>query len=130
MFAGVTSSSRATCPNTEMRRRDRRCDSEVRPVPCSTSSFRTQSYHRILSLFLSSNNAHNSTMSIILHRGFQAALSDTSGGKHPESSHQLIVRSRCLLRTVTQTKQVSGKSTMSLRKRSETMPHSFCKLQQ
>jgi len=30
MFADVSSSSRATCPNTEMRRRDRRCDSEVR----------------------------------------------------------------------------------------------------
>jgi len=28
--------------------------------------------------------------------GFQAAVSDTSGEKHPESSHQLIVRSRCL----------------------------------
>jgi len=28
--------------------------------------------------------------------GFQAAVSDTSGGKHPESSRQLIVRSRCL----------------------------------
>ena len=47
MFAGVTSSSRATCPNTEMRRRDRRWDSEVRPDRCSTSSFRTRSYHRI-----------------------------------------------------------------------------------
>ena len=47
MFAGVMSSSRATCPNTEMRRRDRRWDSEVRPVRWSTSSFRTQSYHRI-----------------------------------------------------------------------------------
>jgi len=31
MFAGVTSSSRATCPNTEMRRQDRRWDNEVRP---------------------------------------------------------------------------------------------------
>jgi len=40
--------------------------------------------------------------------GFQAAVSDTSDGKHPESSHQLIVRSRCLRRIVTQTKQVSG----------------------
>jgi len=47
MFAGMTSSSRATFPNTEMRRRDRRWDSEVRPVRCSTSSFRTRSYHRI-----------------------------------------------------------------------------------
>jgi len=47
MFAGVTSSSRATCPNTEMRRRDRRWDSEVRPDRCSTSSFRTRSHHRI-----------------------------------------------------------------------------------
>jgi len=36
MFAGVTSSSRATCPNTELRRRDRRSDTEVRPVRCST----------------------------------------------------------------------------------------------
>ena len=27
--------------------------------------------------------------------GFQAAVSDTSSGKHPEFSHQLIVRSRC-----------------------------------
>ena len=42
MFAGVTSSSRATCPNTEMHRQDRRWDSEVRPVRCSTSSFRSQ----------------------------------------------------------------------------------------
>ena len=32
MFAGVTPSSRATCPNTEMRRRDRRWNSEFRPV--------------------------------------------------------------------------------------------------
>ena len=39
--------------------------------------------------------------------GFQAAVSDTSGGKHPESSHQLIVRSRCLRRIVRQT-EVSG----------------------
>ena len=39
--------------------------------------------------------------------GFQAAVSDTSGGKHPESSHQKIVRSRCLRRIVTKTKQVS-----------------------
>ena len=43
----MTSSSRATCPNTEMRRRDRRWDSEVRPDRCSTSSFRTRSHHRI-----------------------------------------------------------------------------------
>jgi len=34
-------------PHTEMRRRDRRWDSEIRPVRCSTSSFRTWSYHRI-----------------------------------------------------------------------------------
>ena len=34
-------------PNTEMRRRDRRRNSEVRPVRCSTSSFWTRSYHRI-----------------------------------------------------------------------------------
>ena len=45
MFAGVSSSSRATCPNTEMCRRDRRWGSEVRPVCCSTS-FWTQSYYR------------------------------------------------------------------------------------
>ena len=32
MFAGVSLSSRATCPNMEMCRRDRRCDSKVRPV--------------------------------------------------------------------------------------------------
>jgi len=38
---------RATCPNTEMRRRDRRWDSEVRPVRWSTSLFQTRSYHRI-----------------------------------------------------------------------------------
>jgi len=37
--------------------------------------------------------------------GFQAAVSDTSGGKHPESSHQLMW---CLRRIVTQTKLVSG----------------------
>ena len=49
MFAGVPSSSRATYANTEMRRRDRRWDSEVRPVHCSTSSIRTRSYHRISS---------------------------------------------------------------------------------
>jgi len=47
MFAGVLSSSRATCPNTEMCHRDRRWDSEVRPVRCSTSSFQTRSYHWI-----------------------------------------------------------------------------------
>ena len=47
MFAGVTSSSRATCPNTEMRRRDKRSDNEVRPVRWSTTSIRTRSYHRI-----------------------------------------------------------------------------------
>ena len=47
MFAGVTSPSRATCPNTEMRRLDRRWDSEVRPVCWSTSSFRTRSYQLI-----------------------------------------------------------------------------------
>jgi len=41
MFAGVTSSSRATCPNTEMRRRDMRWHSDVRPVRCSTSLFRS-----------------------------------------------------------------------------------------
>jgi len=28
--------------------------------------------------------------------GFQAAVANTSSGKHPESPHQLIVRSRCL----------------------------------
>ena len=39
--------------------------------------------------------------------GFQAAVSDTSDGKHPEFSHvQLIVGSRCLRRIVTQTKQL------------------------
>jgi len=55
MFAGVTSSSRATCPNTEMRRRDRR---------------RTVKSDRSL---------------VVLHHfglgrtiGFQAAVSDTS----------------------------------------------------
>ena len=32
MFAGVSSSSRAICPNTEMRRRERRWDSEVKLV--------------------------------------------------------------------------------------------------
>jgi len=41
--------------------------------------------------------------------GFQAAVSDTSGGKHLESSHHLIVRSKCLWHIVTQTRQVSGK---------------------
>ena len=40
--------------------------------------------------------------------GFQAAVAETSGKMHPESSHQLIVRSRCLQHIVTQTKQVSG----------------------
>ena len=85
MFAGVTSSNRATCPNTEMCRRDRTRDSEVRPVRCSTSSFRARSYHRI-----------------------PAAVSDTSGGKHLESLHQLILTSRCLRLIVIQTKQMSG----------------------
>ena len=47
MFSGVSSSSRATCQNTEMRRRDRRWDGEVRPVCCSTWSFRTRSHHRV-----------------------------------------------------------------------------------
>ena len=45
------SSSRATCPNTEMRRRGRRWDSEVRPVRCSSSSFQTR-FHRIPSSYL------------------------------------------------------------------------------
>ena len=36
--------------------------------------------------------------------GFQAAVSDTSGGKHLESSHQLILTSRCLRLIVIQTK--------------------------
>jgi len=87
MFAGVTSSSRATCPNTEMRRRDKRWDCEVRPVRCSSL-------------------LHHFGLGRTI--GFQAAVSDTSGGKHPKSSHQLIVRSRCLSHIVTQTKQVSG----------------------
>jgi len=43
----TTMTCQATCPNTEMCRRDRRRDSEVRPICCSTSSFRTRSYHRI-----------------------------------------------------------------------------------
>jgi len=77
MFAGVPSSSRATYANTEMRRRDRRWDSEVRPVRCILHHF---GLGRTI--------------------GFQAAVPDTSGGKH--SSHQLIVRSRCLRRIVTQ----------------------------
>ena len=38
---------------------------------------------------------------------FQAAVSDTSGGKHPDSSHW---------RTVKQTKQVSGIYTVSQKK--------------
>jgi len=40
--------------------------------------------------------------------GFQAAVSDTSGGKHLESLHQLILTSRCLRLIVIQTKQMSG----------------------
>jgi len=68
MFAGVSSSSQATRPNTEMRRRNWRWDSEVR-----------------LSRTI----------------GFQAAVLDTSDGKHLESSHQLIVRFRCLRHIVT-----------------------------
>ena len=32
---------------------------------------------------------------------FLAAVSETHGGKHPQSSHQLIVRSRCMRHTVT-----------------------------
>jgi len=41
LSCSVSSWSRATCPNTEMRRRDKRRGSEVRPVRWSTSSFRT-----------------------------------------------------------------------------------------
>ena len=52
MFAGVSSSSGATCPKREQRRQDRTWDSEVRPVRCSTSSFQTRSYHRIPSRYL------------------------------------------------------------------------------
>jgi len=48
MFASVSSSGWATCPNTEMHQQDRRWDSEIRPARCSTSSFRTRSYRRIL----------------------------------------------------------------------------------
>jgi len=40
---------RATCSNTKRRQRGRRWDNEDRPVRCSTSSFRTRSYHRIRS---------------------------------------------------------------------------------
>ena len=47
MTGAGPSSSRATCPNTEMRRRDRRWDSEMRLVRCSSSSFQTRLYHRI-----------------------------------------------------------------------------------
>jgi len=39
--------------------------------------------------------------------GFQAAVSGTSGGKPSESSHQLIVKSRCLWRIATPIRQVS-----------------------
>jgi len=38
---------------------------------------------------------------------FQAAVSDTSGGKHPESSHQLIVRPRCLRAAYSNTDKTS-----------------------
>ena len=82
MFAGVTSSSRVTCPNTEMRRRDRR--------------WTVKSDRSFVAL-------HHFGLGRTI--GFQAAVSDTSGGKHPESTHQLIVRSRCLRHIVTQTKQ-------------------------
>ena len=37
--------------------------------------------------------------------GFQAAVSDTSVLEHPESSHQLIVRSRCPRSIVTYDRQ-------------------------
>jgi len=40
MFAGVSSSSPATCPNTQMCRRDRRWDSEVRRVCCILHHFK------------------------------------------------------------------------------------------
>ena len=70
MFAGVSSSSRATCPNTEMRRRERRWDSEVRPVVVVLHYFGLG--HTI---------------------GFQAAVSDLLV-ESIQSSHQLIVRSR------------------------------------
>jgi len=63
MFAGVSSSSRATCPHTEMRRRD-----------------------------IGDGTVKTDRSVVVLHHlglghtiGFQAAISDTSGGKHPES---------------------------------------------
>ena len=73
------SSSRATCPNTEMRRRDRR--------------YGTVKSDRSVVV------VHHFKVGCTI--GFQAAVSDTSGGKHPESTHQLIVRSRCLRRSNT-----------------------------
>jgi len=77
MFSGVSLSSRATCPNPEVSRRDRRWDNEVRAVRCIV--------------------LHHFGLGRIIR--FQAAVSDTSGGnggKHPESSRQLTVRYRRL----------------------------------
>jgi len=59
MFAGVSSS---TCSNTEMRRRDRRWDSEVRPVRCSTSShyaMRHKSVYAFIFTFSPSSAGHS-----------------------------------------------------------------------
>jgi len=72
-------------PHTEMRRRDRRWDSEIRPVRCSTSSFRTWSYHRIPS-------------SCLRHFWWKASRVLTSAD----------CKVQCLRRIVTQMRQESG----------------------
>ena len=91
MFAGVSSSSRATCPN-------QKCVDEI-----GDGTVKADRSAEVLQHFSSSFQTR-------LDRtiGFQAAVSDNSGGKHPESSHQQTVRSRCLRHVVTQTRQGCG----------------------
>jgi len=91
MFAGVSSSSRATCPN-------QKCVDEI-----GDGTVKADRSAEVLQHFSSSFQTR-------LDRtiGFQAAVSDNSGGKHPESSHQQTVRSRCLRHIVTQTRQDKG----------------------
>jgi len=81
MFAGVMSSSRATFPNTEIGDGTVKSDRSV----------------------------------VVLHHfrlgrtiRFQAAVSDTSGGKHPESSHQPIIRSGYIQNLVSSVMRLSS----------------------
>ena len=64
MFASVSSWRRAMYLNTEVHQQNRRLGSEVRPVHCSTSSFWTLLYRRILSSCLWRGNMATLKLSV------------------------------------------------------------------